>query len=103
MPVGREEAILLASEYYTSRGFAVVRSRDDLPVVRADLVLVFLRAVHSTESPSHPPEMAGRFWWVAFEEQERVGGAWAPPSVHPSGGLVRVDESTGELYHPPAL
>jgi hypothetical protein len=103
MSIGREAAIQMAMQFYSSQGATVLRSRDELPSAGGASVLVLLRVVHSSDTPFHPPEMVGRFWWVAFEEFEWQDGRWEEPSIHPSGGLVRIDEETGEVYHPTLL
>lgn len=101
MAVSREQAIELAIGSYTADGHAVVRSRDELPGVRADSVLVLSHVTHSADIPFglRPSDGGGPCWWVAFEGLERTDGVWGPPDFHPSGGLVRVDAVTGELCH----
>jgi hypothetical protein len=101
--ITQEEAVQLASNYYSSQGSIVLRSQAELETSQGDHVLVFVRAIRSGESPLQDPEESGGFWWVLFEELERKGDVWTTPSIHPSGGLVRVNETTGELYQPPDL
>ena len=105
MGVSREQAIDIAVAHYAGGQSAVVRSRDALADVRVDAALVLTHVTHTGDAPGFdvPGPQVGPGWWVAFEELHRVATGWEPPDFHPSGGLVRVCESSGAVFRPTLL